>query len=216
MKSLVIFDLDGTLLNTIADLGVACNFALTSLGYPIHPIERYPDFVGNGVNKLIERSLPEAERTEANILRMREHFIPYYDTHNCIHTTPYEGIPEVLHTLKSQHIHLAVASNKYHTATQTIVNHYFPNIFDMVFGERPNVPRKPNPQIVFDILETIKVKTEEVLYVGDSDVDIHTAQAAGIEHVACSWGFCTEEQLQQAKPDNIIHHPNHILDIALS
>lgn len=216
MKRLVIFDLDGTLLNTIADLGTACNVALTQLGYPTHKISHYPKLVGNGVNRLIYRALPEDQQNEANIARMREYFIPYYNAHNCVYTTPYEGIPEVLRTLKSQHIHLAVASNKYNTATQAIVNHYFPNTFDIVLGERPNIPRKPNPQIVFDILNTIKIKPEEVLYVGDSDVDIRTAQAAGIEHIACTWGFCTEEKLRQANPDHIIHQPKDILSLALS
>ena len=147
----IIFDLDGTLLNTINDLGYACNHALEACGFPTHPIEEYPRLVGNGVNKLIERALPEGEKTEETVLRVREFFVPYYDAHNCDYTHPYDGIPELLATLLSQGHHLAVASNKYQAATEKIVAHFFPGIFDIVLGERTGIPRKPDPQIVYDI-----------------------------------------------------------------
>ena len=154
----IIFDLDGTLLNTIDDLGYACNYALAKTGYPTFPIEAYPAKVGNGINNLIRRALPEAERTEENILRVREHFVPYYNAHNCNYTRPYDGIKEVLATLKAQGHHLAVASNKYQAATEKIVNHFFPKLFDVILGEREGVERKPNPQIVFDILDSLTGK----------------------------------------------------------
>ncbi len=216
MKRLVIFDLDGTLLNTIADLGTACNEALRHYGYPTHDIAHYPHLVGNGVNRLILRALPEEAQTEENVQRMRKVFIPYYNAHNCVYTTPYDGILHVLQTLKNQHIHLAVASNKYDAATQAIVQHYFPNTFDVVLGERTGVPRKPNPQIVFDILtaHSPQLTAHDVLYIGDSDVDIQTAQAAGVDHIACAWGFCTEAQLLSHHPQHLIHHPHDILSIA--
>ncbi len=214
MKRLVIFDLDGTLLNTIADLGTACNQALQQLGYLQHPIEHYPRLVGNGVNKLIERALPVGEQTETNVQRMRSVFIPYYNEHNCVYTCPYEGIPAVLEALKAQGMLLAVASNKYHAATEKIVQHYFPTTFDMVLGERTGVPRKPHPQIVEDIRAALGVETAEILYVGDSDVDIRTAQAAGVSHVACTWGFCAEDTLRHEQPEHIAHQPLDILAIA--
>lgn len=150
-----IFDLDGTLLNTIADLGTACNHALAAFGFPQHDLDEYPHLVGNGVNRLIERALPAGHKDEGTVLRLREVFVPYYDTHNCVHTQPYEGIPELLRALRQRGYRLAVASNKYQAATAQLVEHFFLNTFDVVFGERPNVPRKPDPQIVHDILTNL-------------------------------------------------------------
>ena len=193
----IIFDLDGTLLNTIDDLGYACNVALEQTGYATHPIADYPRMVGNGINNLIRRALPESERTEENVLKVREFFVPYYNVHNCDYTRPYEGIPELLATLKAQGHHLAVASNKYQAATEKIVEHFFPGVFDVILGEREGIERKPNPQIVYDIVESQKSKVEssQVLYVGDSLVDRDTAKNAHVPFVACSWGFVSREAL---------------------
>lgn len=215
---LIIFDLDGTLINTIDDLGQACNHALSACGYPTHKIEDYPRLVGNGINKLIERALPEEYRNEATVLRLREYFVPYYDAHNCDLTRPYDGIPEVLQTLKAAGHTLAVASNKYQAATEKIVAHFFPNTFDVVLGERVGVPRKPDPQIVYDIVEAIRrlgdrAIDKEILYIGDSLVDAETAKAAGATLVLCTWGFCTEEQLKTAQPNYMIQHPSELLNI---
>lgn len=209
---LIIFDLDGTLINTIDDLGQACNHALSACGYPTHRIEDYPRLVGNGINKLIERALPEEHRNEAAVLRLREHFVPYYDAHNCDLTRPYEGIPALLQALKAQEHTLAVASNKYQAATEKIVAQLFPDTFDVVLGERDGVARKPHPQIVYDILLNRSDKSE-TLYIGDSLVDAETAQAAGVKLILCTWGFCTEEQLMTANPDYMVHHPAEILPI---
>ena len=212
---IIIFDLDGTLINTIADLGQACNYALSACGFPTHKIEDYPRLVGNGVNKLIERALPEEHRNEEIVLRLREYFVPYYDEHNCDFTRPYDGIPELLHTLKEQGHLLAVASNKYQAATEKIVAQLFPGIFDVVLGERVGVERKPDPQIVWDILEAkgerLEAKGEEILYIGDSLVDAETARAAGATLVLCTWGFGTREQMEGAKPDYLVDHPLEVL-----
>ena len=210
---LLIFDLDGTLISTIDDLGQACNHALSACGFPTHKIEDYPRLVGNGINKLIERALPEEHRNEATVLRLREHFVPFYDQHNCDLTRPYDGIPELLQTLKAAEHTLAVASNKYQAATEKIVAHFFPNTFDVVLGERAGIPRKPDPQIVYDILSTLnsKLSTLNCLYIGDSLVDAATAKAANLPFVACAWGFCTEEQLRSADVQHLIHHPVEIL-----
>ena len=221
---IIIFDLDGTLINTIDDLGQACNYALAACGYPIHPIEDYPRLVGNGINRLIERALPEAHRNEETVLRLRKYFVPYYDEHNCELTCPYDGIIELLQTLKEEGHTLAVASNKYQAATEKIVAHFFPGVFDVVLGERENVARKPDPQIVWDIMECLEdaalqdgtgclQERGEMLYVGDSLVDAETAKAAKIPFVACTWGFCTEEQLASANPNYMVQHPIEILTI---
>ena len=215
---LIIFDLDGTLINTIDDLGQACNHALEACGFPTHKIEDYPRLVGNGINKLIERALPEEYRNEATVLRLREYFVPYYDAHNCDLTRPYDGIPALLQALKAQGHILAVASNKYQAATEKIVAQLFPDTFDVVLGERVGVPRKPDPQIVYDIVEAIRrlgdrAIDKEILYIGDSLVDAETAQAAEVKLVLCTWGFCTEEQLATANPDYMVHHPAEILPI---
>ena len=210
---LIIFDLDGTLINTIDDLGQACNHALSACGFPTHQIADYPRLVGNGINRLIERALPAEHRNEATVLRLREHFVPYYDAHNCDLTRPYKGIPELLQALKAQGHRLAVASNKYQAATEKIVAQLFPGIFDVVLGEREGVKRKPDPQIVYDIVEAIKQGGKEILYIGDSLVDAETAKAAGATLVLCTWGFCTEEQLKTAQPNYMIQHPSELLNI---
>lgn len=209
---IIIFDLDGTLINTIDDLGQACNHALQACGFPVHKIADYPQLVGNGINRLIERALPVENRNETTVSRMREYFVPYYDAHNCDLTRPYDGIPELLLSLKKAGHTMAVASNKYQTATEKIVTHFFPNTFDIVLGERENVPRKPNPQIVWDILSNVK-ETSEIIYIGDSLVDAETAKAAGATLVLCTWGFCTEEQLKTANPNYMINHPSELLNI---
>ena len=204
---IVIFDLDGTLLNTIDDLGYACNYALEHTGFPTHQIENYPRMVGNGINNLIRRALPESKRTEENIWRVREYFVPYYNEHNCDYTRPYKGIPEVLKMLKAQGHLLAVASNKYQAATEKIVSHFFPGVFDVILGEREGIPRKPDPQIVKDIMAQLndqKANDPMVLYIGDSLVDRDTAENAHVPFVACSWGFVSREALIKAGVARIV------------
>ena len=216
---IIIFDLDGTLLNTIDDLGYACNYALSRCGFPTHSIEEYPRMVGNGINNLIRRALPQTEQTEENTLRVREHFVPYYDAHNCDYTRPYEGIPELLNTLKAQGHRLAVASNKYQAATEKIVSHFFPGIFDVILGERDGIPRKPNPQIVYDIEKIISSLSanelsplsEAVRFLGDSPVLGDTAANAGVPFIACSWGFVSRQALTEAGVTRLIDQPQELL-----
>ena len=210
---IIIFDLDGTLLNTIDDLGYACNYALEKTGYPTYPISAYLAKVGNGINNLIRRALPEAERTEENVRRVRAYFVPYYNDHNCDYTRPYDGMPEVLKQLKAQRHQLAVASNKYQAATEKIVNHFFPDLFDVILGEREGVERKPNPQIVLDILSTLNIQHSTLLYLGDSLVDFETAKNAGVPFVACSWGFVKRERLLEAGIRCIVDQPKEIITL---
>ena len=206
MKKLIIFDLDGTLLNTIADLASATNHALAANGYPQHATEEYRFFVGNGINKLFERALPDGEKTETNVLRIRQSFIPYYDVHCADLTRPYPGIPELLNTLQQKGIQIAVASNKYQRATGKLIPHFFPDIrFTAILGQREGIPRKPDPQIVFDILQATGVDKADVLYVGDSGVDMQTGLNAGVETCGVTWGFRPRTELEP-------FHPQHIVD----
>ena len=211
MKKLVIFDLDGTLLNTIADLANSTNHALKCCGFPTHPTEEYNFFVGNGINKLFERALPEPERNETNILRIRQEFIPHYDAHNADYSTPYPGIVSLLEELQQKEYLLAVASNKYQAATQKLVGHYFPQIrFSVVFGQREGIPVKPDPAIVQDILAQTGINTSEVLYVGDSGVDMQTAHNAGITAAGVTWGFRPRTELEIFRPAHIVDRAEEI------
>lgn len=213
MKQLVIFDLDGTLLNTIGDLTVAVNHTLGECGFPLRTYDEVRSMVGDGVLKLLERALPEAERTSNNLTRAREIFLPFYGAHNAEKTHPYEGIPELLEELRKKGVKMAVASNKYHAATCKLIPHYFPTIpFEVVLGQREGVPAKPHPQIVEDILREVGVGREEVLYVGDTNVDMLTAKAAEVDPVAVDWGFRPREELAAHSPLAIISHPLELLD----
>ena len=214
MKKLAIFDLDGTLLYTIADLAHSTNYALNKLGYPTHEIEKYNFMVGNGINKLFERALPEGEKTEENVLRVRKEFIPYYDIHNADDSRPYPGVPELLTDLQSAAIQIAVASNKYQAATEKLIAHYFPNIhFTAVFGQREGISVKPDPTVVFDILKLANVEKDEVLYIGDSGVDMQTAANAGVTACGVIWGFRPKSELEEFKPAYIVDTTEKILSL---
>ena len=214
MKKLAIFDLDGTLLNTIADLAHSTNYVLNKLGYPTHEIEKYNFMVGNGINKLFERALPEGEKTEENVLRVRKEFIPYYDIHNADDSRPYPGVPELLTDLQSAGIQIAVASNKYQAATEKLIAHYFPSIhFTAVFGQREGISVKPDPTVVFDILKLANVEKNEVLYIGDSGVDMQTAANAGVTACGVTWGFRPKSELEEFKPAFIVDTTEKILSL---
>lgn len=216
MKKLVIFDLDGTLLNTIADLAHSTNYALNKLGYPTHEIEKYNFMVGNGIDKLFERALPEGEKSKENVLRVRKEFVPYYDIHNADDSRPYPGIPELLSYLQDAGIQITVASNKYQAATQKLIDHYFPEIhFTAVFGQREGIKVKPDPTVVFDILEVAKVTKEEVLYVGDSGVDMQTAANAGVTVCGVTWGFRQRAELEEFSPQYIVDTAEEIKRLIL-
>ena len=216
MKKLVIFDLDGTLLNTIADLAHSTNYALNKLGYPTHEIEKYNVMVGNGIDKLFERALPEEEKSKENVLRVRKEFVPYYDIHNADDSRPYPGIPELLSYLQDAGVQIAVASNKYQAATQKLVDHYFPEIhFTAVLGQREGVKVKPDPIIVSDILEIAKVAKEEALYVGDSGVDMQTAANAGVTACGVTWGFRPRTELEEFNPSYIADTAGEIKNLIL-
>jgi phosphoglycolate phosphatase len=217
MIKLVLFDLDGTLLNTISDLAAATNHALACNGFPTHPEAAYPYFVGNGIMKLFERVLPEGERTEEHLCALRDTFIPYYKEHDTDRTTPYQGIHRMLHDLQRSGVLLAVASNKIHVATCKLIFHYFPRVhFCRVLGQRENIPPKPDPFIVREILETVHINSTEALYIGDSGVDMQTAIAAGVRSCGVTWGFRPREELEAFHPDFIVSEAKEIVHITRS
>ncbi len=209
---LVIFDLDGTLLNTIGDLAEAANEMLRLRNLPQHDYPTYCTFVGNGIMRLVERALPEELRTAAYVAAARQDFLDYYINHIDRKTCPYTGIPELLKELQRRGIRLAVASNKFQAGTEKLIRSFFPEIrFEVVFGQRPDVPLKPDPAVVEEILSVTGVAREEVLYVGDSGVDMLTAHAAGVRSVGVSWGFRKREELLDAQADRMVDSAEEIL-----
>lgn len=216
-KSLVIFDLDGTLLDTIRDLGEATNHALEATGYAPHALEAYPLFVGHGVRRLIERALPEDARTDAIIARVREHFMEYYDKHATDNSHPYPGIPELLENLTDNGVKVAVASNKYQRAVTELITHFFPTVpWVAVEGQKEGVPVKPDPSVVFEILGKCPTPKEQVLYVGDSGVDMETARRACVDSVGVTWGFRPVRELRQHQATHIVTLPAAIMPIVES
>ena len=216
MKKLVIFDLDGTLLNTIEDLGNAANYALSQNGYPTHSLASYPFFVGNGVRNLIRKALPDDMRTDSIIESLLRDFKEYYNEHNTDCTKPYDGIEELLRNLQDNGVKIAVASNKYQQATEKIIAHYFGDIdFVAVYGQREGVNVKPDPSVVFSILSDAKVPKSEVLYVGDSGVDMETARRACVDSVGVTWGFRSEKELNEYHADMIVNKASDIFDIVM-
>ncbi len=211
MEKLVIFDLDGTLINTIADLARSTNYALEACGFPVHPQEDYRHFVGNGIRTLFRRALPEEARTEENILQIRDLFLAHYNQHHADQSVPYPGIPELLARLQQQGCKMAIASNKYQQGTQQIVHTLLPGIhFDLVLGQREGIPVKPDPTIVHEILEYTGMDKENTLYIGDSDVDMLTARNAGVQACGVTWGFRSQSELEQYNPRYIVHHAEEI------
>lgn len=215
MKKLVIFDLDGTLLNTIADLGNACNYALGEMGYSGHAISTYNYMVGNGVRKLVERAVPDAD--DKTVDRLLGLFRKYYDEHCTDQTAPYPGIPELLYELTEKGVSLAVTSNKYQAAVDKIISYYFPEIeFAAVLGQIEGRPVKPDPSIVFAALNIHPTPKAQVLYVGDSGVDMETARRACVESAGVTWGFRPVSELRRAYADNIVTDPSEIMKIVES
>lgn len=191
-----IFDLDGTLLYTLEDLWTSTNFALEALGYKKRTLEEVRTFVGNGVKKLIERSLPE-NTSEDEVQKCLNVFREHYSKNANKHTRPYDGIIELLKYLKNNDVKIAVNSNKYDAAVKGLCKEYFGELIDIAIGEMPSCPKKPSPEGVNKILEYLNCDSNRAVYVGDSLVDLQTAKNAGIDCISVSWGYCPEEKLLQ-------------------
>lgn len=209
---LIVFDLDGTLLNSLEDLADSANNVLEQHGFPTHPVDAYRYFVGDGVRKLIERILPMEERTDARIEQCRQEFVAYYKVHMEDKTSVYKGITELLTELKKRRLKVAVATNKVHIAVKPLMEKYFPGIqFDSMIGQREGVPVKPAPQIMYDILKETGCEPSETLHVGDTATDMQLAHNAGITPVGVLWGYRPLEELQEAGARYIIEHPLELL-----
>ncbi len=210
MYRLAIFDLDGTLVNSVADLAESVNFGLKQLHYPTHPLEDFYHYVGNGVLKLCQRALPpSAAETDAE--RLLSLFNDYYAEHCLVHTRPYEGMPVALAELQSAGLKLAVASNKTTSFSQTIVTHLFSETqFAQILGGNEIRPKKPSPEILFEIMEVCGVTRAETVMIGDSDVDIQTSKNAGIDSIGCVWGFRGEAELKKAGASYIAQQPTDL------
>ncbi|MBP5782150.1 MAG: HAD family hydrolase [Bacteroidales bacterium] len=208
MLKLVIFDLDGTLLNTIGDLADATNYVLTQHNHPTHTLDEYNAFIGNGIRKLIERSVPEEFRTKEYLIGFTLEFLDYYKKHINEKTYPYKDIPLLLNTLQDNKLKLAVASNKFQEGVDFLLKYYFPEIdFAAAVGPGGDISTKPDPKMVNKILSTVNVSPDETLYLGDSNVDMITARNAGIKPIGVSWGYRTRKELEENGAWRIIDNP---------
>lgn len=210
----VIFDLDGTLLDTLEDLADSVNHVLKEAGYPTRTIEEVRAFVGNGIRKLIERSVPESTPISA-IDIVHKNFIEYYREHCMEKTKPYEGIMELLHTLQNTGCKIAVVSNKADYAVKILCEKYFNHIFDAALGEQSGTPKKPAPDSVYKVLETLHVSPSESVYVGDSDVDIQTARNSNMDEIIVTWGFRDETYLEEQGAKVLVSNPIELLNLIL-
>jgi phosphoglycolate phosphatase len=206
MKKLAIFDLDGTLLNTIGDLADAVDYVMRSRNLPEHTNAEYRQMVGGGIKRLVERALPEELSTneqyvEECVMQFRRYYVDNIDRH----TVPYEGMPELLRKLQSMGMKLAVASNKFQHGTDRLVAKFFGDIeFVAVEGNREGAPLKPDPAIIHNILRKAGIEGNDAVMIGDSGIDIRTAAAAGIDSIGVSWGFRFAEELYEAGATNVV------------
>ena len=213
MYNTYIFDLDGTLLDTLTDLAASANYALRTHGMPEHSIDDVRRFVGNGVRKLMERAIPNGEANpdfEATFDTFREHYM----LHSLDTTQPYPGIPEVLAELRAKGCRLAVVSNKMMPATVELCRHFFPDTIEVAIGEHEaeGIRKKPAPDTVFAALRELGVEKYSAVYVGDSDVDIATARNAGLPCISVLWGFRDREFLLDHGATTFISKPKELLD----
>lgn len=211
---LVVFDLDGTLINSLEDLADSANWMLLQHGYPTHPVDAYRYFVGDGMRKLIERILPLEERNDVRIEQCKAEFVAYYTIHMEDKTVVYPGMIELLKELKDRGLKIAVATNKVHIAVAPLMAKYFPGIrFDSMIGQREGIPVKPHPQIMYDILKDTGCQPSEALHVGDTATDMQLAHSAGVTPVGVLWGYRPLEELQEAGAKFIIEKPEELLGL---
>lgn len=204
-----IFDLDGTLLDTLNDLHASCNYALRTHGMPERSLEEVRQFVGNGVKKLMERAIPDGLENpmfEETLQTFRQHYL----LHNLDTTLPYPGIMEMLQQLKAQGKRIAVVSNKFYAATQDLCKHFFGDTIQVAIGEREDIKKKPAPDTVLEALRQLQVTRQDAVYVGDSEVDVETARNSGIPCISVLWGFRSKSFLLSHGATTFIETPNEL------
>lgn len=210
--SAAVFDLDGTLLDSLADIANAANRVLQMHGFPTHPVAAYRDFVGSGVSVLLERVLPADRCGEDVIAACAADFGQAYQQGWNIETRPYEGVAEMLDALTADGVRMAVLSNKPDHFTQLCVSEYLSAWpFEFVAGHRDDIPRKPDPAGAIKIVEQFKLPAERFLYLGDTPVDMQTARLSGMFAVGAAWGFRPAEELERAGADVVIRHPSEFV-----
>ncbi|MFH0911176.1 MAG: HAD family hydrolase [Planctomycetota bacterium] len=210
----VLFDLDGTLLDTLQDIATSGNTALAAEGFPVHPVEAYKRFVGDGMEELVRRALPEAHRDDATVSRALKSMKQAYREHWADTTRPYPGVPEMLTGLTERHIPMAILSNKPEASTRLCAERLLAEwSFVLVRGARPEVPRKPDPTAAKRIAEGLRLQPEEVLYLGDSGTDMRTASTAGMFPAGALWGFRTAEELLQSGARALLEQPQDIIKL---
>ena len=206
-----IFDLDGTLLDTLQDLANSVNIALEDFGQPVRTVEEVRAFVGNGVRKLMQRAVPEGTDEDLGE-RIYERFLEVYDREKNHYTKPYDGILELIALLKARGIACAVLSNKNDDAVAALCETHFPNCFEFTQGMRPGVAPKPAPDALFALCTRMGINPEDAVYIGDSEVDVKTAQAAGMRLVAVTWGFRSREMLAKTGAKEMIDAPRELIE----
>jgi len=210
----VIFDLDGTLLDTLADIGIAANHALTSLGYGSHPIRDYKYFVGDGPHVLAEKILPRKARTKTNVALLLGIMEPYYKKHWHVKTRPYGEIPRLLALLSKKNIPLCILSNKRQEFVRKMVRLFFPRTnFHTIWGYRLSIPAKPHPAGALKLARKLKIEPAKIVFVGDSDIDIRTAVTSGMYPVGALWGFRTKKELVASGAKKILSNPLELLSL---
>ncbi|CDD93091.1 phosphoglycolate phosphatase [Coprobacillus sp. CAG:826] len=214
MYKAIIFDLDGTLLNTIEDITDSLNIALASENLPTHGVEETKAFVGSGVKIMVERATKGLDCTDEQKKRVLDVYMKEYTVRQSIKTCPYDGMIDALKEIQRENILIGLLSNKPHQDTLRVVDHYYGlHLFNVVLGQREGVPIKPNPTALFEIMRDLKVEPKDCIFVGDSDVDMLTATNAKIDKIGVLWGFRTRQVLQACKADYIVDNPKEILDI---
>lgn len=214
MYKYVIFDLDGTLLNTIDDLADTGNHVCTLHGWPTHTVDAFKLMVGNGIPKLVERFAPQGTSQEVLDQAFQE-FMDWYGVHKEDKTAPYAGMPEVTKALREAGVSIAVLSNKADVMAGPVVEHYYPGIFPVVQGALPGLPTKPDPTLLHKLMDRLGATQEDTLFVGDSNVDIRTAKNGGLTGCGVLWGFRSREELEAAGADVIVSTPQELLDLIL-
>lgn len=207
---LAIFDMDGTILDTLEDLADSTNYALRINGMPERTIDEVRRFVGNGIGKLIERAVADGA-TKEDIDRVFNTFTAYYKEHCADKTKAYDGITDTIKELRNMGVKTAVVSNKADFGVQKLCEDYFDGLFDIAVGERRGIKRKPYPDSVFEVLKQLNISKEDAVYIGDSDVDYNTSVNAGIDVIMVGWGFRDEEFLKECGAKFVIKSPSEII-----